>query len=38
MGFEGYILVIFEHGIGVAVVNERVLAGNGDGEPVFINT
>ena len=38
IGFEGYILVIFEHGIGIAVVNERVLAGNGDGEPVFINT
>ena len=38
IGFEGYLLVIFEHGIGVAVINERVLAGNGDGEPVFINT
>jgi len=38
VGFEGYILVIFEHGIGIAVVNERVLAGTGDGEPVFINT
>ena len=38
VGFEGYLLVIFEHGIGIAVVNERVLAGNGDGEPVFINT
>ena len=38
IGFEGYILVIFEHGIGIAVINERVLAGNGDGEPVFINT
>lgn len=38
IGFEGYILVIFEHGIGVAVVNERILAGGGDGEPVFINT
>lgn len=38
VGFEGYLLVIFEHAIGVAVVNERVLAGNGDGEPVFINT
>lgn len=38
IGFEGYLLVIFEHAIGVAVINERVLAGNGDGEPVFINT
>ena len=38
IGFEGYILVVFEHAIGVAVVNERVLAGGGDGEPVFINT
>ena len=38
VGFEGYLLVVFEHCIGVAVVNERVLAGNGDGEPVFINT
>lgn len=38
VGFEGYLLVVFEHGIGVAVVNERVLAGGGDGEPVFINT
>lgn len=38
VGFEGYLLVIFEHAIGVAVINERVLAGNGDGEPVFINT
>jgi len=27
VGFEGYILVIFEHGIGVAVINERVLTG-----------
>ena len=38
VGFEGYLLVIFEHAIGIAVVNERILAGNGDGEPVFINT
>ena len=38
LGFEGYLLVVFEHAIGVAVVNERVLAGGGDGEPVFINT
>ncbi len=34
----GYLLVVFEHAIGIAVVNERVLAGTGDGEPVFINT
>ena len=38
VGFEGYLLVVFEHAIGIAVVNERVLAGEGDGEPVFINT
>ena len=38
VGFEGYLLVIFEHAVGMAVVNERILAGNGDGEPVFINT
>jgi len=31
-------LVVFEHAIGIAVVNERILAGSGDGEPVFINT
>ena len=38
VGFEGYLLVVFEHAIGIAVVNERILAGSGDGEPVFINT
>ena len=38
IGFEGYLLVVFEHGIGIAVINERILAGEGDGEPVFINT
>lgn len=38
VGFENHILVIFEHAIGLAVINERVLAGNGEGEPVFINT
>jgi len=27
-----------EHGIGLAVINERILAGQGDGNPVFINT
>ena len=38
VGFEGYLLVVFEHAIGIAVINERILAGQGDGEPVFINT
>lgn len=38
VGFEGYLLVIFEHAIGIAVINERILAGQSDGEPVFINT
>ena len=38
IGFEGYLLVVFEHAVCIAVVNERVLAGSGDGEPVFINT
>ena len=38
IGFEGHLLVILEHAIGLAVINERVLAGTGDGEPVFINT
>lgn len=38
VGFEGYLLVVFEHAIGIAVVNERILQGQGDGEPVFINT
>ena len=38
VGFEGHLLVIFEHAIGLAVINERILAGEGDGEPVFINT
>ena len=38
LGFVGYILVIFEHGIGIAVINERVMSGSGDGGPVFINT
>ena len=38
VGFEGYLLVVFEHAICIAVINERVLAGQGDGEPVFINT
>ena len=38
VGFEGHLLVILEHAIGIATINERVLAGTGDGEPVFINT
>ena len=38
VGFEGHLLVVFEHAIGLAVINERVLAGEGEGEPVFINT
>ena len=38
VSFKGHLLVVFEHAIGVAVINERVLAGQGDGEPVFINT
>ena len=32
------LLIIFEHGIALVAVNERVLAGNGDGGSVFINT
>lgn len=35
---DGNILVIFEHGIGLAAINERILAGQGDGGEVFINT
>ena len=38
IGFEGYLLVVFEHAIGIAVINERVIAGSSDGEPVFINS
>ena len=38
IGFEGYLLVVFEHAICIAVINERILAGQGDGNPVFINT
>ena len=39
IGFEGHLLVVLEHAIGIATVNERVLAGSGEaGEPVFINT
>lgn len=35
---NGNLLVVFEHAIGIAAVNERVLAGEGEGGPVFINT
>lgn len=38
VGFEGYLLVVFEHAVALAVINERILAGGGDGEAVFINT
>jgi len=38
VGFEGYLLVVFEHAICIAVINERILSGQSDGEPVFINT
>ena len=38
IGFEGHLLVVLEHAIGIATINERVLAGSGDGEPVYINT
>lgn len=39
IGFEGHLLVVLEHAIGIATVNERVLASSGEsGEPVFINT
>ena len=37
VGFEGYLLVVFEHAVCIAVINERILAGQSDGEPVFIN-
>lgn len=36
--YSGGLLVVFEHGIGLLPINERVLAGNGEGEPIFINT
>ena len=35
---DGDLLVVFEHGIGVATINERILAGSGENEPVFINS
>lgn len=33
-----FILVIFEHGIGILPINERVLSGTGVGGDVFLNT
>lgn len=36
--FFGNILCIFEHGIALIPVNERTVAGQGDGGNVFINT
>jgi len=38
INYEGHLLVIFEHAICLAVINERILTGTGEGEPVFINT
>ena len=35
---NGNLLVVFEHAIGLAAINERILAGEGDGGEVFINT
>lgn len=35
---NGNLLVVFEHAIGIAAINERVLAGEGTGGEVFINT
>ncbi len=35
---ESKLLVVFEHGIGVAPVNERAVAGQGAGGKVYINT
>ena len=36
--FESTLLVVFEHGIGVAPIKERVAAASGAGGDVFINT
>ena len=38
VGMDGYLLVVFEHAIGIATINERVLVSEGEGNPVFINT
>ena len=35
---NGDLLVVFEHGIGIAKINERILAGGGENDPVFVNT
>ena len=35
---NGDLLVIFEHGIGIAKINERILAGGGENDPVFVNS
>ena len=37
-GFGSNIICVFEHGVALIPVNERVLSGNGDGGNVFINT
>lgn len=36
--FAGNIICIFEHGVALIPVNERVLSGNGSGGDTFINT
>lgn len=38
LDWQGNLLVVFEHGIALIPVNERVVAGEGDGGNVFINT
>ena len=35
---QGNLLCVFEHGVALIPVNERVLAGEGDGGPTYINT
>lgn len=35
--FKGVIVIIFEHGIGLVDINERVQTGSGDGGEVFLN-
>ena len=36
--FKGYLIAVFEHAVAVIPVNERALAGEGQGGEVFINT
>jgi hypothetical protein len=36
--FKGSLICVFEHGVGLIPVNERTVAGSGDGGEVFINT